>query len=95
MDLRLNQIAPRKLFITFLLTILTSLSFGQVDLPIEVLGKEGKVVSVPLVLSKEYANATRRLWIQVNNLSYQNKGSVSINDGTWVDLNHGNVDMHF
>ncbi|MEN9580411.1 MAG: hypothetical protein RJA70_3420 [Pseudomonadota bacterium] len=32
--------------------------------------------------------------MQINNLSYQNKGSVRINEGAWIDLNHDTVEMH-
>ena len=45
----------------------------------------------PLSLSQ--ATGSSALWMQINNLSYQNKASVKINNGTWVSLNHQTVEM--
>lgn len=64
-------------------------------LPVEVMGEEGKVVSRHLYLDKSQANATSRLWLQINNLSYENKVSVKINGGNWYKLNHTSVDMQY
>lgn len=57
-------------------------------LPIEVLGAEGVIETVQLTLTEEQANQSKRLWLQVNNLGYQNKASIKINDEDWYGLNH-------
>ena len=66
----------------------------RIELPVEVLGPEMTVVDRVFSLSPSEASATRYLWMQVNNLSYENKGSIRINGGGWTDLNHDTVDMH-
>ncbi|MCP4521288.1 MAG: T9SS type A sorting domain-containing protein [Cytophagales bacterium] len=68
-------------------------AYSQVLLPVEVLGKEDTIVRRKITLPNEIATATNRLWLQVNNLSYENKGSVRVNTGTWYDLNHESVQM--
>lgn len=65
----------------------------KVILPIEVLGEEGKVVERSFFLTKDIASNSQELWFQVNNLSYQGKGSIKINDGNWLNLIHDNVEM--
>lgn len=82
------------LFTTFVLNIFHSQA-QQIILPIEVLGAQWKVVEQSIVLSQEQASQARHLWMQVNNLSYENKASIKINDGPWVDLNHSSVDMQY
>ncbi len=64
-------------------------------LPVEVLGAEGTIKSRTLTLDAELASKSERIWLQVNSLSYENKGSVKINDGSWYDLNHSSVDMQY
>ncbi|HJL01979.1 MAG TPA: hypothetical protein RMH85_05720 [Polyangiaceae bacterium LLY-WYZ-15_(1-7)] len=65
-----------------------------IELPVEVLGAEGTIAARDVALSAEEASAVAYLWMQVNNLGYENKGSVRINDGPWIDLNHDTVEMH-
>lgn len=67
---------------------------NHIELPIEILGQEGTIVSRSLNLTSEQATRVKRLWIQANNLSYNNKGAVRINNGSWYDLNNSSVDMH-
>jgi hypothetical protein len=62
-----------------------------VTLPVEVLGVEGTTEQRTLSLSSSQAAAARSLWLQINNLSYENKASVQINSGAWLSLNHSTV----
>jgi hypothetical protein len=62
-----------------------------VTLPVEVLGAEGTTVERTFGLSNSQATSARSLWLQVNNLSYENKASVQINSGAWLSLNHATV----
>ncbi len=66
---------------------------GMFLLPVEVLGEEGKIVSRTFSIDAATANATTSLWMMVNNLSYQDKASVKVNDGGWISLNHTTVEM--
>ena len=61
----------------------TSLN-SSVELPLEVIGSEGYTVAT--VVDVPQGSSARRLWMQVNNLSYDDKASVQINDGAWVNL---------
>jgi hypothetical protein len=54
------------------------------ELPLEVLGAEGTTVSTKIEVPK--GSSARRLWLQVNNLSYEDKASVQVNDGAWFNL---------
>ncbi|TNJ44894.1 T9SS type A sorting domain-containing protein [Tamlana fucoidanivorans] len=68
---------------------LISQNIGEkVLLPIEVLGAEGTIEEINLTLSQEQANQAKYIWLQINNLGYQNKASVKINNEDWYDLNH-------
>jgi hypothetical protein len=60
-----------------------------VTMPLEVLGASGDSLSVT-VNAPTGASATK-LYLQVNNLSYDDKGSVSINGGPWIPLTNANV----
>ncbi|NLR93512.1 T9SS type A sorting domain-containing protein [Flammeovirga agarivorans] len=62
-------------------------------LPVEVLGEEGVIEPRTLTLTEEEANATKKIWMQINNLSYENKASVKVNEGEWYNLNHESVDI--
>ncbi len=57
-------------------------------LPIEVIGAEGTIEEIALTLTPEQFAQVDLLWLQVNNLGYQNKASVKINSEQWLDLNH-------
>ena len=61
-------------------------------LPIEVMG-EGDVETV--MVDIEDASNIASLWMQVHNLSYDEKGSIKINEGPWISLRNNTVDMAF
>ncbi|MFK7827708.1 MAG: PA14 domain-containing protein [Oligoflexales bacterium] len=65
----------------------------KIVLPIEVIGHEGTKVDREIVLSPTQAEQASFLWLQVNNLGYQDKASVQINDGAWISLNHEIVQL--
>ncbi len=75
------------------LFVVSPLFAQQIVLPVEVLGAEGKIVTRTFNLSAQEAGSATKLWLQVNNLSYQNKGSIKINNGKWLTLNHGTVSL--
>lgn len=77
------------------LTNSTNTQNPPILMPIEVLGEVGTIETRELNLSEALVKNTKRLWLQINNLSYQNKGSLRINNGDWYDLNHQSVQMHF
>jgi hypothetical protein len=54
------------------------------QLPLEVLGAEGYTVTTRLRVEK--GSSAQRLWLQINNLSYDDKASVQINNGAWLNL---------
>ncbi|MBD0405127.1 LamG-like jellyroll fold domain-containing protein [Flammeovirga sp. EKP202] len=62
-------------------------------LPVEVLGAEGVVETRTFIIGDTKASNTKRVWFQINNLSYENKVSIKINNGSWKDINHGSVEM--
>jgi Ricin-type beta-trefoil lectin domain-like len=66
------------------------LSDNKIQLPLEIIGSEGHTVSVN-VTTLNGATA-KYLWVQVNNLSYDNKGSFQINSGPWIDLKNSLID---
>ncbi|WP_405206913.1 RICIN domain-containing protein [Aquimarina sp. LLG6339-5] len=61
---------------------------NAVKMPIEVLGEEGKIVERSLTIDNETLNSTSKIWLVINNLSYENKGSIKINNNSWLSLNH-------
>ena len=67
-------------------------SGGNITLPIEVLGAVGTTESVQFSVSN-LSSSNNKLQLVINNLSYQNKGSVKINNGAYLSLNHANVNM--
>lgn len=87
LNLRLVSALP-----IFLVANLTAQS-QQIQLPVEVLGEEGKIVSRTFDLSADEAGEAEQLWLQINNLSYEDKASVKINNEEWFSLNHETVDM--
>ncbi len=85
----------KRIFTLLAFSILTSTTSiaQQILLPVEVLGEEGKVVTRSIELSSQEATNSQKLWLQVNNLGYDNKASIKINNGTWYDLNNASVEM--
>ena len=63
-------------------------------LPVEVLGEEGTIKSLNFNITNEIKNQTSKIWLLVNNLSYENKGSIKINDENWVPLNHSTTQVN-
>ncbi|QJE98797.1 discoidin domain-containing protein [Luteolibacter luteus] len=57
-------------------------------LPVEVLGAEGTTEERQFHLDASQLSAAEDLWFQVNSLTYQDKGSIRINDEPWLPLNH-------
>ena len=76
-------------------SVVTHPPFGaeKILLPIEVLGAEGTVVSRSFTIDQETADATKTIWLMINNLSYEDKASVRINKGNWLSLNMLTVRM--
>ena len=65
----------------------------EFELPVEVLGKEGKEASRSITLDASMVNEAEYLWLTVNNLSYENKASIKVNNGPWTPLNHQSVSI--
>ncbi|MBD2769833.1 T9SS type A sorting domain-containing protein [Hymenobacter sp. BT664] len=85
-----GTLRARWAFTTALLWLLGHLAAAQtVTLPIEVLGAEGTVETV--TVNVPTGSTASGLWLQVNNLSYADKGSVRLNDGPWIALNNSTV----
>ncbi len=70
-------------------------SSSKIVLPIEVLGEEGQVVERCFNLDQQQAAKVKRLWLQVNNLSYENKASIQVNNGNWLPLNHQTTEIQY
>jgi|GEM_PF-747850 len=64
---------------------------AQIVLPLEVLGPDGTTQSVSIQVSNP--SQVTGLWMLINNLSYENKASVKINNGPWVQLNNTTVNV--
>ncbi|WP_010136335.1 T9SS type A sorting domain-containing protein [Ochrovirga pacifica] len=67
-----------------------SVNAQNIVLPVEVLGQEGVVKERQFYLSNQQVSLVNKVWFQINNLSYQNKGSIQINNEDWISLNHTN-----
>ena len=85
-----------KLKITFILCVVSVLSittvFSQkIELPVEVIGANYTIVT--RTFQVENSSAAKHFWMQVNNLSYNNKASIKINNGSWISLTNSSVDM--
>lgn len=77
--------------IFFALAIFSSFAKAQIILPIEVIGDAGLTKSVTVNVTD--ASKVKGLWMLVNNLSYENKASVKINNGAWIKLNNTTVNV--
>jgi hypothetical protein len=66
-------------------------SWCQILLPIEVIGEAGLTKKVTVNLAD--ASKVKGLWMLINNLSYENKASVKINNGQWIKLNNSTVSI--
>lgn len=63
------------------------------ELPVEILGVEGTQITRGFELTQEQVDQADKLFFYANNLSYQNKGSIKINQGEWIQLNHTDIDI--
>jgi hypothetical protein len=68
---------------------------GKIALPIEIMGLPPHIEKIELDLGDMGSDA-RALYVQVHNISYDNKGSLRVNGGDWIDLNNQNpaIGMH-
>lgn len=73
-------------------TIITNTN--SIEMPIEVLGEEGTIVSRSITIDNQTLTSATKVWLVINNLSYQNKGSIKINDQSWLSLNHTNTTVY-
>ena len=77
----------------FLANVIAQNAGDMILLPVEVLGAEGTIEERTITLTTEQLAKVDVLWLQVNNLGYQNKASIRINDQDWVHLNHNTVSI--
>jgi len=64
---------------------------NNITLPVEVVGADYTVEVRTFDLSSP--NNAAAIWMQVNNLSYDNKASIRINGGSWISLTNAVVKM--
>jgi hypothetical protein len=76
----------------FLLTPCVA-AFGQVKLPLEVMGADGTVVGVAVLVGHGEAASARKLWMQVHGLEYAGMASVRVNQSDWVALSNSTVEV--
>lgn len=77
--------------LTFFLFLPRYLSAQSIVLPIEIMGPDGTTESVSF--SIDDPEGITGVWIQAHNLSYENKGSIQVNNGAWINLNNASVDV--
>jgi hypothetical protein len=63
---------------------ITGLDNSAVELPLEILGAEGYTITIQMDVPRGLS--AKRLWLNINNLSYDDKASVQVNGGAWVNL---------
>lgn len=82
----------KKLWLTACLLVLAVVTRAQtLTLPIEVLGAQGVTQTVSVTVPS--GTTATHLWLQANNLSYDDKASVRLNDGAWINLNNTTCDV--
>jgi hypothetical protein len=69
----------------------TPIERTSIEFPLEVLGTEGYTVAVKIDVPK--GSTAQRLWLQINNLSYDDKASVKVNEGDWIKLRNDTADL--
>ncbi|MDH7445909.1 polysaccharide lyase family protein [Aquimarina sp. 2201CG14-23] len=69
-------------------------TMDSIQMPIEVLGEEGTIVERTFSIDNQTLSNTTKIWLMVNNLSYQNKASIKINNESWLSLNHTTVEVN-
>lgn len=62
-----------------------------INWPIEVLGPDGTTETVRFNLAN--ASGAVKSWFKIHNLTYDNKVSISLNGGAWVNIANANVDV--
>jgi hypothetical protein len=63
----------------------------SVIMPLEVMGAAATTVEVTVPAAA--GASAKRLWMQANNLSYDGKASVQVNDGPWVTLTNATASV--
>ena len=93
--LKTRGVLDGSLLLLIICTVLSAQALAaQFKLPVEVLGAEGTIKSKTFTLSERQVRQAEKLYFFVNNLSYQNKGSIRINSGGWIDLNHTDINVY-
>jgi hypothetical protein len=64
---------------------------STVTLPLEIMGDTGTVVTANVYVPA--GSSAAKLYMQVNNLSYDNKASIQINGGAWINLTNASVSV--
>ncbi len=77
----------------FLTNLIAQNTGEKMVLPVEVLGAEGTIEERTFTLTAVQLAKADLLWVQANNLGYQNKASVQVNDQDWIHLNHNSVSI--
>lgn len=60
---------------------------GRIQLPIEIMGLPPYSEGIELNLGAS-GDIAEKLYVQVHNISYDNKGSIRVNGGEWIGLNN-------
>src|SRR5579884_2012589 len=74
-------------------TTSSATSQTPISLPIEVLGPAGTTQTVSFTLPTGTASQVASFLLQINNLSYPDKASIQINNGSWVALDNNSVQV--
>ena len=67
---------------------------AEFQLPIEILGSEGSVKRQTFNLTQDQVDQAEKLFFYANNLGYENKGSIRVNGGDWISLNHTDIGIY-
>lgn len=87
--------AATKILVLLMLSCTASMAHAaRFKLPVEVLGAEGTIRAQWVTLSQEQVEQADTIFFYANNLGYENKGSIRVNGGEWIDLNHTDIDIH-
>jgi hypothetical protein len=69
----------------------TPIAQTAVEFPLEVLGAEGYTLAMKIDVPK--GSTAKRLWLHINNLSYDDKASLQLNEGAWIKLRNDTADL--
>ena len=67
--------------------------YRWIKLPVEILGAEGLIKERRFIIDEDQLANTDKIWFQVNNLGYEDKAALKINDNDWVNWNHQTVSI--